>query len=82
MIMTEELGISGALKILEEQINSLSEKIKSGRIKDPKNEEIKIKMIRTLGYLSKTYIEMREATQIEELADEIAEIREFIKMEK
>lgn len=80
--MANNLDISGALKILEEQINSLSEKIKSGRIKDPKNEEIKIKMIRTLGYLSKTYIEMREATQIEELEDEIAEIKEFIKMRK
>jgi len=78
--MTEELGIGGTLKILEEQINSLSEKIKSGRIKDPRNEEIKIKMIRTLGYLSKTYIEMRQATQVEEIEDEIREIKEFIKM--
>jgi len=51
--MTDNLDISGTLKILEEQINSLSEKIKSGRIKNPKNEEIKIKMFRTLVYLSK-----------------------------
>lgn len=79
--MAEELGIRDTLKILEEQIDSLSGKIKNGRIKDPKNEEIKIKMIRTLGYLSKTYIELREATQVEEIADEIAEIKEFIKME-
>lgn len=78
--MNDNLDISGTLKILEEQINSLSEKIKSGRIKNPKNEEIKIKMIRTLVYLSKTYTEMGEATHVEEISDEIAEIKEFIKM--
>ncbi len=36
---------------LREQINNLSEKIKNGRIKDPVNEEIKIKQLKTLGTL-------------------------------
>jgi len=31
------------------------EKIRNGGIKDPKKEELRIKMIRTLAYLSKTY---------------------------
>ncbi len=78
--MTDDLDIGGTLKIIEEQINSLSEKIKSGRIKDPKNEEIKIKMIRTLGYLSKTYIELIQAQKLEELEEELEKIKEFLKM--
>ncbi|MGB9937861.1 MAG: hypothetical protein ACPK7O_09095 [Methanobacterium sp.] len=75
--MADNLDISRTLKILEEQIESLSEKIKSGRIKDPKNEEIKIKMIRTIGYLSKTYVQVKEA-QIEELAQKVEELEKMV----
>jgi len=39
------------LEILQEQINHLSDKIKNGRIKDVKKEELRIKQIRTLAYL-------------------------------
>ncbi|MGF7118652.1 hypothetical protein [Methanobacterium oryzae] len=76
--MADDLDIGGTLKVIEEQINSLSEKIKTGRIKDPKHEEIRIKMIRTLGYLSKTYIELLEAEKLEELEEEINKIKETI----
>ncbi len=79
MLMAKDLDTEGTLKILEEQINSLAEKIKSGRIKDPKNEEIRIKMIRTLGYLSKTYIQMKQAPEIEELAGKVAELDEIVR---
>ena len=49
------LGLDGVSEILEKEIHNLSEKIRTGRIKDPKKEEVRIKMIRTLAYLSKTY---------------------------
>ena len=39
----EILGIEGVKEILENEIQNLSEKIKNGRIKDPKKEEVRIK---------------------------------------
>lgn len=79
MEMADNLGIEGTLKIIEDQINSLSDKIKNGRIKDPKNEEIRVKMIRTLGYLSKTYVDMKKTEKIEELAQKIDALEEIVR---
>lgn len=76
--MTDNLDIDGTLKIIEDQIYSLSEKIKSGRIKDPRNEEIKIKMIRTLGQLIKTYVQMVESKKIDELAQKVDELEKLV----
>jgi len=47
------LGLDGVTEILENEIQTLSKKIRNDRIKDPKKEELRIKMIRTLAYLSK-----------------------------
>ena len=77
--MDDELDVSGTLVILEDQIRTLSEKIKSGRIKDIKKEEIRIKWIRTLGYLCKTYAKIRESQKTEDLEKEIEEIKELLK---
>ena len=63
----EILGIDGVTEILEKEIQNLSEKIRTGRIKDPKKEDVRIKMIRTLAYLSKTYAGIKQAQKIEEL---------------
>ena len=52
---------------MTKEIQNLSEKIRTGRIKDPKKEEIRIKMIRTLAYLSKTYAGVKQAQKVEEL---------------
>ena len=61
------LGLDGVSEILEKEIQNLSEKIRNGRIKDPKKEEVRIKMIRTLAYLSKTYARIKESQKVEEL---------------
>ena len=61
------LGLDGVTEILEKEIQNLSEKIRTGRIKDPKKEEVRIKMIRTLAYLSKTYAGIKQAQKVEEL---------------
>ena len=63
----EILGLDGVSEILENEIQTLYKKIRTGRIKDPKKEEVRIKMIRTLAYLSKTYAQIKEAQKVEEL---------------
>ena len=75
---SEYLEISSALEILEDQIKILSEKIKSGRIKDTKKEEIRIKWIRTLGYLCKTYAQIKESQKMEELEKEMEVLKKVL----
>lgn len=70
-----KLEVDDTLRILEEQIISLSEKIKSGRVKDVKKEEIKLKQIRLLANLLKTHIQILEAKTLEQLTKELEEIR-------
>jgi len=61
------LGLDEVTEILENEIQILSTKIRTGRIKDPKKEEVRIKMIRTFAYLSKTYAGIKQAQKVEEL---------------
>ena len=75
---SEYLEISSTLEILEDQIKILSEKIKSGRIKDTKKEEIRIKWIRTLGYLCKTYAQIKESQKKEELEKEMEVLKKVL----
>jgi len=75
---SEYLDISSTLGILEDQIKILSEKIKSGRIKDTKKEEIRIKWIRTLGYLCKTYAQIKESQKMEELEKEMEVLKKVL----
>jgi len=75
---SEYLEISSTLEILEDQIKILSEKIKSGRIKDTKKEEIRIKWIRTLGYLCKTYAQIKESQKMEELEKEMEVLKKVL----
>ena len=75
---SEYLEISSTLEILEDQIKILSEKIKSGRIKDTKKEEIRIKWIRTLGYLCKTYAQIKESQKMEELEKEMEILKKVL----
>ncbi|MBZ2167129.1 hypothetical protein [Methanobacterium spitsbergense] len=78
----EILGLDGVSEILEKEIQNLSEKIRNGRIKDPKKEEVRIKMIRTLAYLSKTYARIKEAQKVEELEKKIEILEKAQKMSK
>ena len=75
----EILGLDGVSEILEKEIQSLSEKIRTGRIKDEKKEELRIKMIRTLAYLSKTYAGIKQAQKVEELEKKIEILEKIYK---
>jgi hypothetical protein len=73
------LGLDGVSEILENEIQTLSKKINSGRIKDEKKEELRIKMIRTLAYLSKTYAGIKHAQKLEELEKKLEILEKSIK---
>lgn len=73
------LGLDGVSEILENEIQTLSKKIKSGRIKDEKKEELRIKMIRTLAYLSKTYAAIKQAQKVEELEKKLEILEKKLK---
>ena len=75
----EILGLDGVSEILEEEIQNLSKKIRSGRIKDEKKEELRIKMIRTLAYLSKTYAGIKQAQKVEELEKKLEILEKSLK---
>lgn len=73
------LGLDGVSEILENEIQILSKKIRTGRIKDPKKEEVRIKMIRTLAYLSKTYAQIKEVQKVEELEEKFKILEQHLK---
>lgn len=73
------LGLDGVSEILENEIQTLSKKINSGRIKDEKKEELRIKMIRTLAYLSKTYAGIKHTQKLEELEKKLEILEKSIK---
>jgi len=76
----EILGLDGVTEILEKEIQILSKKIRNGRIRDPKKEEVRIKMIRTLAYLSKTYAQIKEAQKVEELENKMEILEKRLNM--
>ncbi len=74
----EDFTFDENLKILQDQIVFISDRIKNGRVKDVKNEEIKIKWIRTLGYICKTHANIREVQKLDELEEEVKKLKERI----
>ena len=72
----EDFTFNKNLEILQDQIAFISDRIKNGRIKDVKNEEIKIKWIRTLGYICKTHAIIREVQKLDELGEEVKKLKE------
>ena len=72
----EDLTFNEILEILHDQIVFISDRIKNGRIKDVKNEEIKIKWIRTLAYICKTHANIRQAEKLDELEEEVKKLKE------
>ena len=75
----EILGLDGVSEILEKEIQNLCEKIRTGRIKDPKKEEVRIKIIRTLAYLSKTYASIKQTQKVEELEKKMEILEKSLK---
>lgn len=67
----DEMEFNDILNILDGVITDLNKKIISGRIKNSRNEELRIKQIRTLGYICKTFAEIKEAGKVEKLEKEL-----------
>lgn len=61
------MSVEEVAGLVSAHINELSEKIRKGRIKDPKKEELRIKQIRALSTLCKTYADLVTDIKIEEL---------------
>jgi hypothetical protein len=72
--LREELLIS-----LNNMRKDLEKKIIDGRIKNPKNEEIRIRMIRAYVNLCKTYGEILEKMEITELRKQLMEVKKLYK---
>ena len=61
---------------LDGAIEELTDKIENGRIRDPKRDEVRLKMYRTLGYLIRTKRKVLEDTTLQELEQRLAELEE------
>lgn len=72
-IDTDEL-----VKIIDVEIVNLTKRIKTGRIRDVDREKIRIKNLRTLGYLCKIHHELQESQKIDMIHNELEDIREII----
>lgn len=59
------------LENLDDAIEEITEKIESGRIRNPEHEKVRIKYYRALGYLVRTKRKVLEDKTLEELATEI-----------
>lgn len=56
---------------LDDAISEITEKIESGRIRDPEHDKVRVKYYRALGYLIRTKRQVLEDKTLEELAAEI-----------
>jgi outer membrane protein TolC len=77
----EDLILKQNLKILKEQIDFTSDRIKNGRIKEVKTDEIKIKYIRTLAYLCKTYANIREDQELKKIGEDIKILKKYLQLD-
>jgi hypothetical protein len=56
---------------LDDAIEEITEKIESGRIRNPETDKVRIQYYRALGYLVRTKRQVLEDKTLEELAAEI-----------
>lgn len=63
------------LEQLDAAIDEIVDKIDSGRIRDVEKEKVRIKYYRTLGYLIRTKQGVLEDKTLEELAEEVEELK-------
>lgn len=64
------------LEQLDGAIGELTEKIESGRIRDPERDKVRLKQYRTLGYLIRTKRKVLEDTTLQELEQRLAELED------
>ena len=63
------------LQQLDDAIDELSDKIENGRIRDPKRDQVRLKMYRTLGYLIRTRRKVMQDATLQDLEAEIQELK-------
>ena len=61
---------------LDMTIDTLAERIENGRIRDHETEKVRIKQYRCMAYLIKTKRQVLEDKTLDELAEEVEELRE------
>ena len=54
----------------------LTEKIESGRVRDPERDRVRCKVARSLAYVCNIELKAYETASLEELAEEIEELQE------
>lgn len=64
------------LKQLDVGIDEIRETIENDNLDDPEREQIRIRQYRTLGYLIRTKRQVLKDKTLEELAEEVAELKE------
>lgn len=77
---TPDISASKSYDVMLEQldgaIDELTYKIEDGRVRDAEKEKVRIQQYRALGYLIRTKKKVLEDKTLEELADEIAALKE------
>jgi hypothetical protein len=63
------------LEQLDATIDEITDKIESGRIRDPEHEKVRIQYYRALGYLIRTKQSVLEDKTLDELAEEIEQLK-------
>lgn len=63
------------LEQLDGAIEEITDKIESGRIRNPEHEKVRVKYCRSLGYLVRTKRQVLEDKTLDELAAEIEEMK-------
>ncbi|MGO9387534.1 MAG: hypothetical protein ACLPWD_05720 [Methanobacterium sp.] len=69
------------LDILQDQINYLSDRIKNGKIKNIQNEELKLKWIKGLAYICKIHASIRKDKEVQEIRDEIKNLKKHLQLD-
>lgn len=67
------------LDTLQIAIDNLSSKAFNGRVKSPQNDRVKVSYYKALIYAISTYNSILKDTEIDELQNEIQELKEILK---
>ncbi|MFU8870236.1 hypothetical protein [Natronococcus sp.] len=64
------------LALLEDGIEEAHRKVKSGRVYDAENEKVRIKWIRTLGYVAGQYRQLIKDRDLEEIEERLEDLEQ------
>lgn len=66
------------LALVEDGLREAHRKVESGRVYDTDNEKVRQGWLRTLGYLAGQYRQLRRDEDLEQMRQEIADLRDQI----